>query len=64
VKQIKIFGSSLNYAHLNGGIDLLIPNTYKDLKAVYLVGRKEAPIMIWPEDRILRVLFFVACFYF
>jgi hypothetical protein len=52
---IRIIGSSINYSHLNGGINLSVPNTYGNIKAVYMVGGPEGGVMIWPDNKTLRL---------
>ncbi|MDD5527968.1 MAG: hypothetical protein PHO56_03285 [Patescibacteria group bacterium] len=51
---IRIIGSNINYYHLNGGVSLSIPNTYQNIKAVYLVGGEDGGIIIWPDNKTLR----------
>ncbi|HTX87163.1 MAG TPA: hypothetical protein VMC41_03840 [Candidatus Nanoarchaeia archaeon] len=51
---IRIIGSSINYYHLNGGVNLSIPNTYGNIKAVYIVGGADGGVMIWPDNKNLR----------
>jgi|GEM_PF-2583541 len=52
---IKIIGSGINYSDLNGDISLSIPNTYNEIKAVYLVGAPESEVMIWPTNNTTKI---------
>ena len=51
---VRIIGSSINYYHLNGAINLSIPNIYGNIKAVYVVGGSDGGVMIWPDNKTLR----------
>lgn len=51
---IRIIGSGINYSHLNGDVNLSIPNNYGNIKAVYLVGGQDGGVMIWPDNKTLR----------